>query len=61
LFHATRTEVAARGLAAAAKVYDYAGETVLAGHGRTDLVRLYPNTNAAQALSTTPTSDPKNP
>lgn len=61
LFHATRTEVAARGLAAAAKVHDYAGETVLAEHGRIDLVRLYPNTNAAQALSTTPTSDPKNP
>lgn len=61
LFHATRSEVAARGLAAAAKVYDYAGESTLAEHGRIDLARLYPNTSAAQALTATPTSDPPNP
>jgi len=61
LFHATRSEVAARGLAAAAKVYDYAGEATLAGHARTDLVRLYPTTSAAQALTSPNPSDPQNP
>lgn len=42
LFHATREEAAARGLAATAEVYEFAGEDELAEKSRVDLSKLYP-------------------
>lgn len=67
LFHATREEVAARGLFAAAELYAYAGEILPARNRWNDLIKLYPDsTFAAQAAarleslpsSTEPTDEP---
>lgn len=48
LFHAPRTEEAARGLASAAEVYEFSGEKELALAAWTDLETLYPNTELAK-------------
>jgi len=67
LFHATREEVAARGLFAAAELYAYAGEGEPARDRWNDLIKLYPDSSfAAQAAaklesipsSTEPTDEP---
>lgn len=56
LFHATREDAAARGLAAAAEVYAFAGEDELAEASRTDLAKLYPDHR--KPLSQSETEDP---
>jgi len=47
LFHATREEVAARGLFAAADLYAYAGEIEAARDRWKDLIELYPDSSYA--------------
>lgn len=55
LFHATRTDAAARGLLGAGKVYSFAGEFDLARAAYVDLGKLYPESSsydeAAERLS----------
>jgi hypothetical protein len=46
LFHATRVEAAARGLLAAGRVYEFGNEVESAKHAYTDLLQLYPSTEA---------------
>jgi len=48
LFHATREDAAARGLLAAGRVHEFAGETGQAIARYTDLRRLYPGAPAAE-------------
>ena len=47
LFHPTREEAAARGLLGAARVYEHAGELPLALACATDIIALYPDSEAA--------------
>ena len=56
LFHATREDAAARGLAAAAEVYAFAGESDLSQNCLIDLAKLYPEHNKIS-----PTSETVNP
>ena len=46
LFHATRTNAAARGLLGAGRVYEFAGETELARSAYKDLEALYPESSS---------------
>lgn len=48
LFHATREEAAARGLLGAARVYQHAGKASLALACATDIIALYPASEAAR-------------
>jgi tetratricopeptide (TPR) repeat protein len=67
LFHATREEVAARGLAGAAGLYLFAGEIEAARARWGDLIQLYPGTTFATEAKTllethpSPTTAPTEP
>jgi len=52
IFHATREEAAARGLLAAARVYEFGEETQLARQAYEDLTKLYPKTESTPLAKT---------